>query len=441
MQTRAVATALPGLTVRRHWGLRFAAHLGALLFAVAISWALFRIVSVEYRIDPITGWYIWASGTTFVLVGTLIFLDREQRANGLLLVVYGILHQLPPPAELFPAVPIWAIFFMALNASLRWILLPVVLLRFPERRLQKRYERIFIIVMAAWLLSAEAVIAVSWPCWATPKNITIWPWWLANCQLSDAAELAVYMGQAVFAAGIISLLTLRILRTRGLDRRIYVPVHIASIFGGATVASLAVWNLAGEFYIYWGLYPGSWGEFALVRGVSVALAVIPVMLLLANIGRRLLKLRIAGMVAEINLARTPDGIQTALRRALADPSLVIHLWSPEQKQYVETDGRALDGDNSSHRVVVDVLNPDGSASARIVADESVAHHPELLRAAREAGGLALHNSALQANLLATIERERSSRKLSETLSHLLPTGLADRLRRDGLRIGQPEVSK
>jgi hypothetical protein len=47
----------------------------------------------------------------------------------------------------------------------------VVLLRFPERRLQKRYERVFIIVMTAWL-SAEAIISVTWPCWATPKNIT-----------------------------------------------------------------------------------------------------------------------------------------------------------------------------------------------------------------------------------------------------------------------------
>ena len=39
------------------------------------------------------------------------------------------------------------------------------------------------------------------------------------------------------------------------------------------------------------------------------MAVIPVMLFLANIGRRLMQLRIAGMVAEINLARTPDGVQ------------------------------------------------------------------------------------------------------------------------------------
>ena len=53
--------------------------------------------------------------------------------------------------------------------------------------------------------------------------------------------------------------------------------------------------------------------------------------------------------------------------------------------------------------------------------------------------MALHNSALQTSLLATIERERSTRELSETLSRLLPTGLADRLRRDGLRIGQSEM--
>jgi hypothetical protein len=325
VQTKAVGTALPGLTVRRHWGLRFAAYLGAVLFAVTISAVLFRIVSVEYARDPVTGWYIWASGTAFVLVGILIFLDREQRANGLLLIVFGILDQLSPPPALLPSIPIWAIFSMALNESLRWIVLPVVLLRFPEPRLQKRYERTFIIVMAAWLLSAEIVTAVTWPCWATPKNVTIWPWWLANCQLSAVAELAIYLGEAVFAAGLILLLTLRILRTRGLDRRIYVPVHIASIFGGVTLASLAVWSIAFEFSNFsLEFYPISWGEFALLRGLCVALIIIPVMLLLANIGRRLMKLRIAGMVAEINLARTPEGIQTALRRALDDPSLVIH---------------------------------------------------------------------------------------------------------------------
>ncbi len=439
MHTRAVATALPGRTARRHRGLWFAAYLGTVLFAVITSAVLFRIVSVEYRVDPVTGWYTWVSGTAFVLVGTLIFLDREQRANGLLLIVFGILWQLPMPS-IIGSVPVWAIFPIALNDPLPLIVLAVVLLRFPERRLQKRYERIFIAVIATWLLSFQAIRAVTWPCWATPKNVTIWPWWLANCGLSEVALVAGGWGQLGFSAGLILLLALRILRTRGLDRRIYVPVHIASIFGMAASAGLAVWSLAAKYGdVDWELYPGSYGPFAFLRGVCVAIAVIPVMLFLANIGRRLMQLRIAGMVAEINLARTPDGIQAALRRALNDPSLMIYLWSREHEQYVDTEGRSIGGDNLPHRLTVDVTNPDGSPSARIVADDSVAHHRELLQAAREAGGLALHNSALQASLLATVERERNSQELTETLSHLLPTGLADRLRRDGLRIGQPEL--
>jgi hypothetical protein len=121
------------------------------------------------------------------------------------------------------------------------------LLRFPERRLQKRYERIFILAMATWSLSVEAIYAATWPCWATPKEVAIWPWWLANCDLSEVVELAGYWGQTFFAAGLILLLMLRILRTRGLDRRIYVPVHIASIVGMAATAGLGVWSLA---YLY-----------------------------------------------------------------------------------------------------------------------------------------------------------------------------------------------
>jgi class 3 adenylate cyclase len=397
---------------------------------------------MEYWRDPVTGWYVWASGTAFVFFGTLIFLDRDQRANGLQLITFGILQYLPwPPIMAFMpgTFDIWAIFLIQLNYPLPLIVLAVVLLRFPERRLQKRYERIFIAVMATWLLSFQAITALTFPPpWATPKNVAEWPWWIANghlsdvAYLSDVALLAVDWGTLVFSAGLILLLALRILRTRGLDRRVYVPVHIASIVG----MGVGVYTLVGAFR---NDFAGSYGLPKSYKGFCAALAVIPVMLFLATLGRRLLQLRIAGMVAEVNVARTPDGIQAALRRALDDPSLKIYLWSREHERYVDTDGRFSSGDNFPHRLTLDVINPDGFASARIVADESVAHHRELLQAAGEAGGMALHNSALQASLLATAERERSSRELSETLSRLLPTGLAERLRREGLRIGQSEM--
>jgi class 3 adenylate cyclase len=434
VHTEAVAMAPPGPTLRRHWGVRLAASLGAVLFAVTVSGVLFRIVSMEYWRDPVTGWFTWASGTVFVFFGTLIFLDREQRANGLLLVVFGILGQLPSSGHflggLVPSVPVWAIFFITLTEPVSSIVLAVVLLRFPERRLQKRYERRFIAVIAIWLVSFAAIYAVTWPCWATPTKVTAWPWWLANCDLSELAGLAIYWGRIVGAAGLVLLLTLRILRTRGLDRRVYVPVHIASIVGMGVVVFLLVETVRG-------LVGSDWVR--ILHSLLVAQAVIPVMFFLSNVGRRLLQLRIAGMVAEINVARTPEAIQAALRRALDDTSLVIYVWSPEHKQYVDAEGRPVSGDNRPHRVTLDLTVSDGTPSARIDADESVAHHPELLRAVCDAGGLALQNSALQSSLLATIELERSSRELSETLSHLLPTGLADRLRRDGLHIGQPEL--
>ena len=444
MHTWAVTTALPGSTVRRHWGLRFAAYLGAVLFAVTVSVVFFRIVPVEYWRDPVTGWYVWASGTAFVFFGTLIFLDRDQRANGLLLVAFGILSQLPwPPIMAFMpgTFDIWAIFIIQLNYPLPSIVLAIVLLRFPERRLQKRYERIFIAVMATWLLSFQAISAVTFPPRGPPLKTSLsglgLGWirkvtWAKLAYLSDVALLAVDWGVLFFSAGLILLLALRILRTRGLDRRIYLPVHIASIVG----MSMGVYTLVGAFR---NDFAGSYGLPKSYRGLVVALALIPLMLFLANIGRRLLQLRVAGMVAEINLARTPDGIQAALRRALDDPSLEIYLWSREHERYVGTDGHFSSGDNSPHRLTLDVINSDGFAGARIVADESVAHHRELLQAAGEAGGMALRNSALRASLLATAERERSSRELSETLSRLLPTGLADRLRRQGFRIGQSEM--
>jgi class 3 adenylate cyclase len=422
-----------------------AAYLGAVSFAVAVSAVFFQIVPVEYWRDPVTGWYIWANGTAFVFFGTLIFLDRDQRSNGLLLVAIGILNQLPwPPIMAFMpgTFDIWAIILIQVNYPLPLIVLAMVLLRFPGRRLEKRYERIFMTVMATWLLGFQAISAAAFPpVWATAKNVAEWPWprWIANghlgdmAALSDVAMLAVDWGILVFSVGLILLLALRIFRTRGLDRRIYVPVHIASIVG----MGVAVYTLVGAFR---NDFAGSYGLPESYRVLCVGQAVIPLMLFLATLGRRLLQLRIAGMVAEINLARTPDGIQAALRRALDDPSLEIYLWSREHERYVATDGHLSSGDNFPHRLTLDVMDLDGIAGARIVADESVAHHRELLQAARQAGGMALQNSALQTSLLAITERERTTRELSETLSRLLPTGLAERLRHEGgLRIGQSEI--
>jgi hypothetical protein len=258
--------------------------------------------------------------------GTLIFLDRDERANGLLLTAVGIIWQLPVPEIVEFDTPVWMMFLVDLASPLPWIVISVVLLRFPERRLKKRYERIFMIVMTTWLLGFSTIHAVSLPCWSPKRTVVAvdWPLWLVNCQLSDVAFFAGTRGQMIFASGVIVLLALRIFRTYGLDRRVYVPVHIASIVGMGAGVYMLVDAFQADFT---GVY--SLPQF--YKGFCVVITVIPVMLFLGNFGRRLMQLRIAGMVAQINLARTPDGIQAALRRALDDPSLEIHLWSRERE--------------------------------------------------------------------------------------------------------------
>jgi hypothetical protein len=69
--------ASPGPTLRRHWGVRLAASLGAVLFAVTVSGVLYRIVSAEYLRDPVTGWYAWAP--TWAKLVRTFGVDRGER--------------------------------------------------------------------------------------------------------------------------------------------------------------------------------------------------------------------------------------------------------------------------------------------------------------------------------------------------------------------------
>jgi hypothetical protein len=61
------------------------------------------------------------------------------------------------------------------------------------------------------------------------------------------------------------------LAVRGLDRRIYVPVHLASIFGMAAFAGQAAWFLVVYTALsnLFGLLPGILGRLRILRSVCV----------------------------------------------------------------------------------------------------------------------------------------------------------------------------
>jgi class 3 adenylate cyclase len=284
---------------------------------------------------------------------------------------------------------------------------------------------------SAWVLGFGVFSTVVWPILLANVTYEDWPSWLPF-SLGASIETIGSGGMVVFYLGFAGLLIARIIRTRGLDRRVYIPIHVASVSAAlvmiadalAVTRGLALWR-----------YAGSGPHFLYIHG---ALLAIPFLLTISRLQHRLMKLRIATFITQIRAEPTPRGIESALRRTLADPRLTLHFWSAENDDFVNVDGICSWSDDAGDQMVVDLPGREGSPLARVLMDRSAAHHNEVLEATKAASGLALENAALQVGLLASLDQVRESRQEGETLSRLLPTGLAEILRRDGARVGEAE---
>jgi len=94
-------------------------------------------------------------------------------------------------------------------------------------------------------------------------------------------------------------------------------------------------------------------------------------------------------------------IREALAGALADPTLEIGYWLPEQERYVTAGGKPLP-DKPDGRTVTPVEHA-GRPTAALLHDPMLADEPELVDAVAAAAGLWLDNERLQAKLRAQIE--------------------------------------
>jgi hypothetical protein len=110
----------------------------------------------------------------------------------------------------------------------------------------------------------------------------------------------------------------------------------------------------------WG-YAGSGPHFLYIHG---ALLAIPFLLIISRLQHRLMKLRIATFITQICAEPTPRGIESALRRTLADPRLTLHFWSAENDDFVNVDEICSWSDEAGDQMVVDLPRRDGSPLAR-----------------------------------------------------------------------------
>jgi signal transduction histidine kinase len=123
---------------------------------------------------------------------------------------------------------------------------------------------------------------------------------------------------------------------------------------------------------------------------------------------RLARTAVGDLVIELRSELAPAQLQTALARALRDPSLTLAYWLPDFRAYVDLGGRRVEVPSGDGRSTTPI-DRNGERIAALVHDRALDDEPELLAAVGAAAGIALENGRLQAELAARLEEVRGSR--------------------------------
>jgi signal transduction histidine kinase len=303
-----------------------------------------------------------------------------------------------------------------------------VFLAYPTGRLRHRQERI--VVIAAYVVAIGLQIPKLILGGSGPDNFIE----LASHPNTAATIEDIELGAlvALLAAGVV-LLFVR-MRESGLTMRRPIAVLVNSY--ALALALLALLLLAGM---------RQWPSFETIHRIAfVALGLSPAVFLTGLLSARLARSDVADIFIELDANPAPADLRDALARALRDPSLVLAYWLPERKIWVDVDGRWVDVPSQEPGRATTLIDRHGDQVAALVHDSWLEEERELLDAVGAAGGIALENSRLQAELRARIEelsrsRERvieAQQKERQELERNLHDGAQQRLISISLELGQ-----
>jgi signal transduction histidine kinase len=196
------------------------------------------------------------------------------------------------------------------------------------------------------------------------------------------------------------LIIARLHRAVAIDRRVLRPVVVAAV----AVGLLFVLEPLVRFHDNLDVVLVA----TLIQGA--VLFMVPVAFLAAAIQRRLSHAAVSDLVRTLARPVTIDRIRSALRTSLADPSLEVAYWLPEESGYFDTDGEPFDPQTvPADRMTTAVTGPHGDPLAVVAVDASMRRYVTLLDAALGAAALALENGRLQAKVRAQLAEVHDSR--------------------------------
>jgi signal transduction histidine kinase len=141
----------------------------------------------------------------------------------------------------------------------------------------------------------------------------------------------------------------------------------------------------------------------------VAFAILPLAFLAGLLRQRLDRAAVAPLVMELRAGHGSDEVRLALARALHDPELALAYWLPDERRYVDADGRPVELPPDGEARVTRLVEADGRPVAALVIDASLQEDAELVDAVCAAAAFALENERLHAELRARLEELRASR--------------------------------
>ncbi len=389
--------------------------LGVAIFCAAVQGPLWRQNTLLAAVNL---------AISVVLSSTGLMLRREpgQRGVAWALMLCGILRSVDfiDAWNLAPW-PLYGLIFGGMDRFFgAW-----ALLRYPNPSL-RRYQRVYLIVLAGWMLIGRTMIAVtSTRQWNGVPASSWWPTLIPNLQLANVVNDVVNIGEGLLGVALLVLFGIRLVQLKGLDKIVIPPIIVAGVAAVIAASASAVAQMME------GLNTPPNGAYITESIVDLA---VPLAFLVAVVQRALLLRIITPLTAQLSAGADVGAVRYALRGALRDPTLeVLDLSAPAPSpagvaDRADGDGRAREDaaipeGQPPDRLVRFIRTEAGVPIAVVLADPSLTRHRGLFDAAVHTSGLALQNAQLQARAArAELEQVRASR------TRIVEAGLAERQR-------------
>ena len=220
-----------------------------------------------------------------------------------------------------------------------------------------------------------------------PQRVAVAGGYLVAVPLAALGPPAAFPLLAAFWAGVLGLVLVRWRRSGAVLRRALLP-------GTAATAVIVAGHLAGV----------AWPAAA-----TVALLAWPLAVVLGSLRSRLDRAAVNDLVAELESGPPlPGRLQSAIARALHDPSVRLVYRLPAGESYVDSDGQPAATDPGPGRAATP-LERDGTRIGVLVHDEALSAEPGLLDAVVAGAGMALENERLHVQARSRLLEVEASR--------------------------------